>query len=115
MRPVGASRSATGVRKGDALALLLLDLGSYPDPDFEYVFAKAIKRRWRFDLAWPEKMIAIEIDGGTWTGGRHVSGIGHEKDCEKMNEAAAMGWKVFRFTPTMIRRGDVLPLLGRVL
>lgn len=57
------------------------------------------ERRWRFDYALPELKIAIEIDGGLFTGGRHSGGIGQLKDLEKMNEAASRGWLVFHYTP----------------
>lgn len=56
-------------------------------------------RRWRFDYAIPEHKIAIEIDGGVWTGGRHVSPKGFLNDMEKFNAAASMGWLVLKFTP----------------
>jgi hypothetical protein len=26
-------------------------------------------RKWRFDLAWPELLLAIEVDGGVWIEG----------------------------------------------
>ena len=41
-------------------------------------------------------MIAVEIEGGVWIGGRHTRGKGFLRDIEKYNEAAAMGWRVFR-------------------
>lgn len=44
----------------------------------------------------------MEIEGGVWSRGRHVRGSGFEKDCEKHNEAAALGWSVFRFTGGML-------------
>ena len=53
-------------------------------------------RRWRFDYACPAAMIAVEIEGGVWTGGRHTRGKGFLRDIEKYNEATAMGWRVFR-------------------
>ena len=65
-------------------------------------------RRWRFDFADPARKIAVECEGGTWTGGRHVRGDGFQKDCEKYNEAARLGWRVFRFTKGMISSGDAI-------
>lgn len=63
-------------------------------------------RRWRFDIAWPDHKIAVEQDGGIWTGGRHTRGAGFARDMEKMNYAARDGWRVFRFTPQQIRSGE---------
>lgn len=59
------------------------------------------KRKFRFDYAIPEFRIAIEIDGGTFIegGGRHNRAQGFIKDMEKMNLAAAQGWRVMHFTP----------------
>lgn len=75
-----------------------------PSPEREYRFHAA--RRWRFDFAWPEFGIAAEIDGGTMgPRGRHVRGAGFEADAEKMNAAAAAGWKVFRYTSSHVRTG----------
>lgn len=68
--------------------------------EIEYRFDPT--RRWRFDVAVPAKKIAFEVEGGTWSGGRHVNPIGFEKDCEKYNKACALGWKVFRLTPKLI-------------
>lgn len=65
-------------------------------------FAFSDKRRWRFDFAHRPSMVAIEIEGGVWSGGRHTSGSGFTKDCEKYNQAALMGWAVFRLTPNQI-------------
>jgi very-short-patch-repair endonuclease len=59
-------------------------------------------RKWRFDFAQPYLKIAFEVEGGTWTGGRHVNPIGYAKDCEKYNAAVRQGWSVFRLTPQMI-------------
>ena len=57
------------------------------------------QRRWRFDYAFPFVKVAIEIDGGLWTGGRHSGGLGQKKDLEKMNAAAELGWLVLHYTP----------------
>lgn len=77
-----------------------------PEPVTEYAFAKP--RRFRFDLAWPPQYVALECDGGSWVGGRHVSGTGFEKDCEKASLAAASGWRVLHVTPRHIQSGEAL-------
>lgn len=56
-------------------------------------------RKWRFDYAFPKEMVAVEIDGGLFIGGRHSGGMGQKRDFEKLNAAAEMGWRVFHFTP----------------
>lgn len=56
-------------------------------------------RRWRFDYAIPQYKIAIEIDGGVWTYGRHNRSSGYIADMEKFNAAASLGWVVLKFTP----------------
>ena len=66
-----------------------------PEPTPEYYFARP--RRFRFDLAYPDKMIAIELEGGVWINGRHNRGTGFINDCEKYNLACLLGWKVLRY------------------
>lgn len=63
------------------------------------------RRRWRFDVAWIDDLIAVEIDGGVWTRGRHSRGSGQTKDNEKINAAQSLGWKVYRFTPGDVKSG----------
>ena len=75
----------------------------------------ALPRRWRFDYAWIEQRVALEVDGGTFSGGRHVTGAGYGRDLEKLNEATARGWRVLRVTPAMVDDGTALGLLERVL
>lgn len=71
------------------------------EPVREYVFLQ--DRKFRFDFAFPEKKIGIEIEGATQYGkSRHSRGDGFESDCEKYNLAAAAGWRVFRFTTKMV-------------
>ncbi len=81
----------------------------------EWQFCKP--RGWRFDFAFLAKMVAVEIEGGTWTAGRHNRGSGYEADLEKYNQAALMGWKVLRYTPAMVHTGtaidEVRAALGR--
>ncbi|RME56847.1 hypothetical protein D6779_09890 [Candidatus Parcubacteria bacterium] len=87
-------------------------LRKLPEPDREYRFHP--ERRWRFDFAWPTKKVAIEVEGGTWTNGRHSRGNGFENDCEKYNEAAILGWTVLRFTTRQVKRGIAIDTVMRL-
>lgn len=97
------------INKHEVRALTLLEtiLGIPPYREFRF----HPTRRWRFDFAYPDIKLAIEIEGGTWIGGRHIHPIGFEKDCEKYNAATILGWRVLRCTPkqlTLEYLGDLL-------
>lgn len=72
-------------------------------------------RRWRFDFAWPQRKVAVEIEGGVWTRGRHTRGAGFIADCEKYNEAARLGWRVFRMPGPWVEGGRAARYMKRVL
>ena len=79
-------------------------LAKRPGPIPEYCFA--LPRKWRFDWAFPEWKIAVEVEGNAWSvrgGGRHMQ----DSDLEKYNAAAYLGWTVFRFSPGMLKRDPV--------
>lgn len=67
-----------------------------PAPVAEYRFAAP--RRFAFDRAWVAQRVAVELEGGVWSGGRHTRPAGYERDCEKYNIAVVEGWRVLRFT-----------------
>ena len=69
------------------------------------------ERRWRFDYAIPAHRIALEVEGGVWTGGRHTSPKGFLGDMEKYNTATLMGWRVFRCTPDSLYTSGTLNLI----
>jgi hypothetical protein len=77
-------------------------------PEREFYFSKP--RKWRFDFAFPEQKIAIEVEGGTWQAGRHNRGKGFEADCRKYSHAALLGWRVMRFTTDMVISGEAIDL-----
>ncbi len=68
-------------------------------------------RDWRPDWKFESIKVIVEIDGGTFkttvakkgkfagkvfVGGRHNIGKGFVNDCEKLNAAAALGYRVYR-------------------
>lgn len=73
----------------------------------EYIFDKPEdgrkKRMWRFDFANTEAKVGVELDGGEWSNGRHVTGQGFIDDCEKMNTATMQGWSVLRFPGSVFK------------
>lgn len=67
-----------------------------PDPKKEYKFSPTLG--FRFDYAWEDVKLAVEIDGGIYAKGRHIRPEGYTRDCEKLNFAQIAGWCVLRFT-----------------
>ncbi|WP_018674859.1 helix-turn-helix domain-containing protein [Riemerella columbina] len=72
-------------------------------------------RRWRFDFAFVNEKLAIEVEGGVWTGGRHTRGDGFLKDMEKYNEAARLGWRLLRTTPNQVETKQFISLIKNTL
>lgn len=72
-------------------------------------------RRWRFDYAIPTAKIAIEVEGGVWTGGRHTSPKGFLNDMEKYNTAAIMGWRLLRTTPDRLCSNETLQMVRDII
>lgn len=95
-----------------------------PTFEREYVFHPT--RKWRFDFAFIEQKLAVEVEGGLYTHGtgkklvfnaktrcmetrstqsRHLTIKGFEDDCEKYNAAAALGWRLIRVTTKHVKSG----------
>ena len=95
----------------------------------EYLFHPS--RKWRFDYAIPEHKIAVEVEGATFKkskftdkktgeeitvmGGRHNIGEGYLNDMEKYNEAAILGWRVFRVIPKDLITTKTINMLSRAM
>jgi very-short-patch-repair endonuclease len=84
-----------------------------PAPVRQHQFAPP--RKFSFDFAWPDRRVAVEIEGGQFTkrpcpqcgamipvGGGH-QGSRFQSDVEKYNLAAAFQWRVLRFTGDDLR------------
>ena len=113
---LGQTTRGALVTRGSALEAQLarqIQWTGLPEPVREFRFAPP--RQWRVDFAWPDRLIAAEVEGGQWVSGRHTRGSGFEADCEKYNAAVLCGWRVLRVTGGMIRRGEALTLVERAL
>lgn len=69
------------------------------------------RRKWRFDYAIPQCRIALEVEGGVWTQGRHTRPQGFLGDIEKYNTATLMGWKLLRTTPDRLMSENTIEML----
>jgi very-short-patch-repair endonuclease len=111
----------TPPRRSPAETLLAVQLEQAGIPfEEEYRFHES--RKWRADFAIRRyqlggipSLLLIEVDGGSWVAGRHTRGSGFEKDAEKLNAAAELGYRVLRYTPRMIESGEALEQIRRIL
>ncbi len=100
------------------------DHDRYAYPNREHRFHPT--RKWRFDFAWPDDRLAVEMEGGVFshpvkcdkckepverfdkrtkrmvrvyaTYGGHTTNTNFQADCAKYNAAAGLGWIVLRYT-----------------
>jgi len=72
----------------------------------EYQFAKqTMKRKWACDFFIPYAGLVVEIEGGVWSGGRHVHPSGFMSDMEKYNALTQHMIYLLRFTPRQVVDG----------
>jgi very-short-patch-repair endonuclease len=77
-------------------------------PEREYAFHPT--RKWRFDFAWPDIKLAVEVEGK-----RHLTYAGFIEDCAKYNTATIMGWRVLRYVPRMVMNGTAINEVAEAL
>lgn len=87
----------------------------FPTPVREMHWGREIGRGWRSEFGFPLVRILVEVEGGSWSGGAHVTGKGYEEDCIKYSEAAILGFCVVRVTGAMVRDGRALALIEKAL
>jgi len=81
-----------------------------PEPLCEHRFHPT--RRWRFDFAWPQQKVALEVEG---LNGRHQRTAGFLKDMEKYNRATVMGWRVLRTTNRNLCMQETVDMIRMLL
>jgi hypothetical protein len=87
-----------------------------PEPECEVRFAPP--RRWKFDAFWRHVGLALEIQGGLFLpngGGRHNRGAALLREQEKLNAAAALGFRVVFTTPKDLASGQTMLWLEPML
>lgn len=101
--------------KGEAMMQLHIRAHRLPQPSREHKFHST--RKWRFDFAWTDAKVAVEVDGLLYGKqvGRHQTAKGYANDCDKMNAATLLGWRVLHFTPESIKSGLAIEVLCEAL
>lgn len=86
--------------------------------------SRRIGRAWRFDFAFREHLVAVEIEGlvvkriaggELVVMGRHATITGIAEDMDKYNTAALLGWTVLRFRQADVKPKRALEMTMRVL
>lgn len=105
------------------IVLAFFTQSGIPKPELEYKFHPT--RKWRFDFAWTaqvedqyggfEPRLALEVQGGIWTAGRHNRGAALLKEWEKLNEAAVQGWRIIYCQPKDLLTKQTIELLEQAL
>ena len=92
---------------------LQCEQAGFPAPLREY--AAVPGRRFRWDFAWPEQRVLVEINGGTYAHMGHSTGPGIARDYEKSNLAMLAGWRMFVFDRRMVEAGAALDITAKAL
>lgn len=68
-------------------------------------------RKFRFDFAWPDYGLLLEVHGSVYAGkkGGHSSGVGITRDCTKASLATATGrWRYMAVTTAQVKSGEAV-------
>ena len=109
------AKRAARLRKSPHTAILLQQISrrNLPPPVEEHRPLEA--RQWRIDLAWPTLRVGIEIQGGAFSGGRHVRGKGYEADRHRNNTLVVAGWRLLEVTPRQIKAAEAIEWIADLL
>jgi putative AbiEi antitoxin of type IV toxin-antitoxin system/uncharacterized protein DUF559/transcriptional regulator with AbiEi antitoxin domain of type IV toxin-antitoxin system len=96
------ARATLGVTESplEAQALTLLRSAGLPIPMLQYIVEEDGRFVARLDLAYPEKRVALEIDGFRF----HDTRESFDTERARGNELQAIGWKVLRLTSQHLER-----------
>ena len=92
---------------------LQCEQAGFPAPLREY--AAVPGRRFRWDFAWTDARVLVEINGGTYAHMGHSTGPGIARDYEKSNLAMLAGWRTFVFDRRMVEGGAALAVVSKAL
>lgn len=80
----------------------LMRLGAIREYHMANIDADA--RGWRFDFAFPDVRLLVEVHGALGSG-KHSRKAGQSNDLEKANAATEHGWSVLSYSTAMVNSG----------
>jgi very-short-patch-repair endonuclease len=92
----------------EAMFALQLRAARLPEPKREFAFCEG--RKFRLDFAWPERLIAVEVQGMV-----HRIKERFEADIEKRALALLGGWRVLEVSGQAVRDGRALGWIEQLL
>lgn len=72
-------------------------------------------RRWRFDYAFPDLMIAVEYDGLMFRSVGHTSLGAIMSDMERTNQAQLLGWTIYRANAKTVANKEFFAVIEEAL
>jgi hypothetical protein len=72
-------------------------------------------RAFKADFLWLSDRLIVEVHGGVWSGGRHVTGAGFERDKVKANLAVLAGFRLLEVTGQHVKDGTALAWIADAL
>lgn len=80
--------------------LAILHRFNLPNPVRQHLVHRPGHTPFRLDIAYPDALVDIEVDGLRW----HLGAADASRDRERDNFLASLGWAVLRFTSYHVRR-----------
>jgi len=107
------NRIASGTKYNTTVVKQYFKECGLPEPEVEFRFHP--KRKWKFDFAFPQQRVALEVEGGIFTHGAHGAISGVLRDIQKYNAAATMGWLMLRCLPVNICMQETVEMVRQTL
>ena len=84
-------------------------------PPFEREYLVPGVSRFRYDFAWIEQKLLVEINGGTWGHMGHSTGKGIARDYRKNRLPQELGWRCYSFTGDEVKEGEAIEVVRKAL
>lgn len=93
----------------EAECLGMLQGTDLPPPVAQHRLVLADGRTVRLDLAWPDQLVAVEVDGAGW----HADALARAADRARRDALKALGWEIVRVTAKELHDLDAFAVVVR--